>query len=236
LISPESHNYYHWLSDVLPRIRLYEPVFDQVDHFCVASNVPAKFLLLLNEFGIPEEKILKVAEKGKLHFDHLFVSSLPGSEGRSPNWAVDYLREKLIRSTSSWPSKKIYFKRGGNIERKILNEDSLLAQLQNEGFEIIDPGALTVRQQIELVSCASIIISAHGAAFSNLLFCPDRTAVIEIFSPDYFRTDCYYTLSAIRRLDYWYIIGDKPADAKWGDVTVDQLLLKKTIAALQQPQ
>src|ERR1700749_2353740 len=30
LISPESHNYYHWLSDVLPRIKLYEQILDQI--------------------------------------------------------------------------------------------------------------------------------------------------------------------------------------------------------------
>jgi hypothetical protein len=47
LISPESQNYYHWLNDVLPRIKIYEEVMAQVDHFCVASNVPAKFLDIL---------------------------------------------------------------------------------------------------------------------------------------------------------------------------------------------
>jgi capsular polysaccharide biosynthesis protein len=162
----------------------------------------------------------------------LYVSSLPGSEGRSPRWAVDYLREKLVKPSSTKPRKKIYFKRGGNVERKILNEASLIMTLQNDGFDIVDPEVLSVQGQIELMSETSIVIGAHGAALSNLLFCRNGTAVIEIFSPDYFRTDCYYTLSAIKSFNYWYIIGDKPADGKWGDVVVDEALLKKTIAAL----
>jgi hypothetical protein len=233
LISPESHNYYHWLSDVLPRIKLYEDVLDQIDHFCVASNVPAKFLEVLKDFGIAPEKILPVNDKEKLHFDHLYVSSLPGSEGRAPLWAIDYTREKLVKQQGVIkPSKKVYFKRGDSAERKIGNEAAIIVLLQNKGFEIVEPGELSIYAQINLMQRASVVIGAHGAALSNLLFCPDNCAVIEIFSPDYFRTDCYYTLSAARKLNYWYIVGIKPDGAKWGDIIADEALLEKTIDQL----
>jgi hypothetical protein len=233
LISPESQNYYHWLSDVLPRIKLYEPVLDQIDHFCIASNVPVKFIEILKDFGIPDNKILLVSDNEKLHFDHLFVASLPGSEGRSPHWAVDYLREKLVQSSPPVRrDRKLYFKRGANAERKILNEDLIINKLAGKGFEIVDPGALSLNEQIKIAGQAKIIIGAHGAALSNLLFSPDNIAVIEIFSPDYFRTDCYYTLSAIRNLNYWYLVGDKPAGAAWGDIVIPDDLLFKTIQQL----
>ncbi len=72
-------------------------------------------------------------------------------------------------------------------------------------------------------------MGVHGAALSNLLFSQEKTAVIEIFSPDYFRTDCYYTLSSALKLNYWYIVGDKPAGANWGDIAVSEEVLLKTI-------
>jgi hypothetical protein len=235
LVSPESHNYYHWLSDVLPRIRLYQSVLDKIDHFCISSKVPQKFLDLLADFNIPAEKILLVNDGEKLHFDHLYVSSLPGSEGRSPLWAVDYIREQLIKSQpSTSPTTKIYFKRGNSIERKILNEDAVITLLKNNGFEIIEPDSLTVAEQVALMHQAGIIISAHGAALSNLLFSHTGAAVIELFSPDYFRTDCYYTLSAILKLNYWYITGDKAAGSNWGDIIVDEQLLLNTIHVIEQ--
>jgi len=230
LISPESHNYYHWLNDVLPRIKLYETVLDQIDHFCVASTVPAKFLEILKDFGIPADKILLVEDKQKLHFDHLYVSSLPGSEGRSPKWAVDFIRDKLVGTAKAIQlSRKLYFKRGENAERNIINENELIAVFESNGFEIADPGKLTIHEQIALVQQAGVIVSAHGAALSNLLFSKADTSVIEIFSRDYFRTDCYYTLSSVLGLNYWYIVGDKPSEAKWGDITVSIDLLKKTV-------
>jgi len=165
----------------------------------------------------------------KLHFDHLFVASLPGSEGRSPRWAIDYIRERLIKPpVSAKPLKKIYFKRGNGTDRKLLNEESIIGLLKNNGFEIIEPGTLSIAEQVNLVQQAKIIVSTHGAALSNLLFSRDNLLVIELFSPDYFRTDCYYSLSAMLNLNYWYIVGEKPAGTNWGDIVIAEDLLLKT--------
>lgn len=233
LVSPEAHNYYHWLNDVLPRIKIYESVLGQIDHFCIASRVPEKFLEVLNDFDIPRKKILFINENEKLHFDHLYVASLPGSEGRSPQWAVEYLRKKLIKpATAIKPSKKIYFKRGADTERKVLNEDEIITMLEENGFEIIEPGKLSIHEQAALMQQSKVVIGTHGAALSNLVFCQPGVAVIEIFSPDYFRTDCYYTLSAALKLNYWYLVGEKPANAAWGDIIVDKQILVESIRQL----
>jgi Glycosyltransferase 61 len=229
LISPESHNYYHWLSDVLPRIKLYEKVMDQVDHFCVASSVPEKFLEILSVFGIPKTKLLLVKDDEKLHFDNLLVASLPGSEGRAPKWAIDFVREKLLPKKKSGATRKIYLKRGNVTQRRILNEDSLVKLLSARGFEIIDPDQLSIPRQAALMQEAKTVISAHGAALSNLVFAPENCTVIEIFSPDYFRTDCFYTLSDILNLNYWYIVGTKPSDAPWGDIIVPEEIMEQTL-------
>lgn len=192
--------------------------------------VPKKFLDVLTDFGIPPGKVLLVKDKEKLHFDHLYVSSLPGSEGRSPQWAIKYIRDKLIKTpTPAKPTKKIYLKRGNGTDRKLLNEDSIISALKNYGFEIIDTGNLSIYEQVSLVQQAKIIVSVHGAALTNLLFSPDNLMVVELFSSDYFRTDCYYTLSAMLKLNYWYIVGEKPARANWGDIVVDEKLLLRTI-------
>jgi len=229
LLSPESHNYYHWLSDVLPRIKLYEKVLDQVDHFCVASSVPEKFLEVLPAFGIPKNKVLRVKDNEKLHFDNLHVASLPGSEGRAPKWAVEYVRGKLVPKQKATPTKKLYLKRGDVTKRRILNEERVIKLLSKYGFEIIEPDKLSISEQAAVMQDAQIIISAHGAALSNLLFASENCTVIEIFSPDYFRTDCFYTLSGILNLDYWYIVGIKPPGAEWGDITVPEEVLEQTL-------
>ena len=234
LISPESQNYYHWMSDVLPRIKLYARVFDQIDHFYVASSVPEKFLEILPAFGIPAEKLVRVADLEKLHFQNLFVASLPGSEGRAPQWAVNYIREKLLPGNNPGkPFRKIYFKRGASAERKILNEDALEDLLKAQGFEIIEPDKLSIAGQIILMQETSLVVSAHGAALTNLLFANEGCTVIELFSPDYFRTDCYYTLANMLKINYWYILGTKPNGAKCGDILIPEDVLSDTLTKLQ---
>jgi len=230
LVSPQSHNYYHWLFDVLPRIGLYNTVLDQVQHFCVSAEVPQKFIEILPEFGIPVNKVLLIDDNEKLHFDTLFVASLPGSEGRSPKWGIDYVREKLLKTPPSLnPTRKIYFKRGSVAKRKILNEESIINLLTAQGFEIIDSGQLSIAEQIMLMHDARIIVALHGAALGNLLFASDKCSVVEIFSPDYFRTDCYYTLASLLKMDYHYISGSKSANANWGDIIVSEEALTETL-------
>ncbi|MES2425756.1 MAG: glycosyltransferase family 61 protein, partial [Bacteroidota bacterium] len=148
LVSPQGHNYYHWLFDVLPRIKLYTGVLDHISHFCISAAVPLKFLDVLPEFGIPQNKILLVNDTDKLHFDNLYVASLPGSEGRSPKWAIDYVRKVLLSKISQQPTRRIYFIRGDQGDRKILNETSIVNLLEKNGFETIDPDKLTVAAQI----------------------------------------------------------------------------------------
>lgn len=221
------------MSDVLPRIKLYSKVFDQVDHFCVASSVPQKFLDVLPLFGIPKEKLLLVKDDEKLRFQNLFVASLPGSEGRAPKWAVDFVREKLLpESNSAEPKRKIYFKRGTGVERKILNEDAVINILSEQGFEIVEPDKLTIPQQAALMQEAKVVVSAHGAALTNLLFASKNCSLIEIFTPDYFRTDCFYTLAGMLDISYWYILGTKPKNAAWGDIEVPEDVLINTLAKL----
>jgi len=233
LVSPQSHNYYHWLFDVLPRIKLYNAVLDQVQYFCISAKVPQKFIDILTEFGIPANKVLLIDDNVKLHFDALFVASLPGSEGRSPKWGIDFVREKLLKVPQNPnPTRKLYFRRGDHVERKILNEESVITLLSSSGFEIIEPGELSITEQIDLMHDARIVVALHGAALGNLLFASDKCSVIEIFSPDYFRTDCYFTLARILNLNYHYLLGIKPANAPWGDITVNETEFAEIIEKL----
>lgn len=237
LVSPESHNYYHWMFDVLPRIKLYEDVFSQVDFFYVSSAVPEKFLNVLTVFGIPKEKVKLLNDTEKLKFANLFVGSLPGSEGRSPRWAVDFIRQQLLSKVSLPASKKIYFKRGYAASRRVLNEDKIISLLTAEGFKIIDPENLSINEQIEIAKSAKIIISAHGAALTNLVFAAEgKCSVVEIFSPDYFRTDCYYTLASMLNLNYWYLTGIKPENTEWGSFLISEEALTETLTAISQIQ
>lgn len=62
----------------------------------------------------------------------------------------------------------------------MLNEGAILAFLNHRGFELVDPGTLTIRQQLELAADAEVIVGAFGAGMNLLLFAPADAAIIEL--------------------------------------------------------
>ena len=52
-----------------------------------------------------------------------------------------------------------------------------------------------------------MIVGAHGAALTNLVFCRPGTRVIELFSPRYVNP-CYRDLCVAAGLSYAAVIGD----------------------------
>ena len=57
-------------------------------------------------------------------------------------------------------------------------------------FEIHKPETISFKNQINLFRNSSIIIGAHGAAFTNIIFCKPGTKIIEIIPKDHPNKKC----------------------------------------------
>lgn len=118
---------------------------------------------------------------------------------------LNYMQYKLLsclKETSSL-NKRVFISRKDAAIRNLLNEDEIFAIFEKNGFTRYNLANLSVLEQIELFHNADIIVAAHGAALSNLLFCKPNTHVIEIFQE---RSDCcFYYLSQDLKLNYHYI-------------------------------
>jgi capsular polysaccharide biosynthesis protein len=89
-----------------------------------------------------------------------------------------------------------------------VNEAEVLELLTERGFTVVDPGALSVAEQIRACAGASIIVGAHGAGLTNLMFAAPGAAVVELFPGGHVLPDCYWTLSrSVPGLEYRYLAG-----------------------------
>jgi capsular polysaccharide biosynthesis protein len=76
---------------------------------------------------------------------------------------------------------------------------------------------------------AKYIIGAHGAAFTNLIFCKPNTKIIE-FKPFNHPGRNYEKISKINKLNYQKIISKKKfLKNNSGDIFIDLNILKKKI-------
>ena len=117
-----------------------------------------------------------------------------------------YLRHYEIPAPPDGSGKRIYLSREGAAIRRVTNEPDIVAMLSRYGFESVEPGGIPFSRQAELFQSADIIVSPHGAALANLMFCRPGTRVLEFFPADYI-DDCYLRISKAMELDYHYLFG-----------------------------
>jgi len=206
------YNYYHWMFEFLPQIELLRRSgidigsIDKfaVNHCCLPFQRETVSLL-----GIPLEKIVETYNnKNHIQARQLLVSSVIRE---STKWACDFLRREFLNDSIIGLQKKqrLFISRKEN--RRVINEDELVAVLTKFGFKSIAPESLSVAEQVALFAAAEVVIGVHGAALTNTVFCSPGTKVIEIFAPDYVNP-CYRKLSSQVGLEYWEFIGERVLD------------------------
>ncbi|HEX3982109.1 MAG TPA: glycosyltransferase 61 family protein, partial [Acidisoma sp.] len=125
--------------------------------------------------------------------------------------------QEVSSGIEAGPAERIFVSRHART-RALLNEDRVEAALRARGFAVVEPGRMTLAEQIALFKGARIVVGALGAALTNIVFCEAATKVVAITSasfPDTF----FWFLSLHRGLDYSEIrcpdVGDAGADAPW---------------------
>lgn len=68
----------------------------------------------------------------------------------------------------------------GKRDRTIVNEPKIIEALQARGFEVVYFEKLTPLEQIALMSRAEVMVSYHGAGFTNMLYANKDAHVIEL--------------------------------------------------------
>lgn len=229
IVSPGSSNYFHWIFESLPRLKLLSDVIEEIDYLFVPANLKKFQIESLNHLGISEEKLIEVNNNTHIICENLFVSSI-GNSGKMPKWACTFLRDAFLPKIKSKPFRLIYISRKDARYRRVINEEEVETFLQRAGFEIIEMSKLSFFEQIKVCSEAKIVVGPHGAGFSNIVFC-QKAKVLEIFAPSYINA-CYWMLSNQVGNQYFYMLGEEhPGHSSpvWRDFLIDIPKLKKVL-------
>jgi hypothetical protein len=236
-------NYYHFLMDSLTRLGVLAqaPSIAAPERWYVPLQTPFQ-RELLDLFGVAPSQRLDAGANPHVRAEVLVVPGPPAMTEKNPPWAVEFLRSRLLPSVdTSGPRRRIFITRGPSANnRTVVNEDALLALLAARDFEAVDPGALSVVEQIRTFATASVIVAPHGAALANLMFASPGASVVELVPagcllPDFWRLACGVPSLTYRYLSAW---GGPSRPTRGGtivrDIEVDLPALTKMLDALPQ--
>lgn len=201
LVAPNYPNYYHFLIEEMPAF------------LSAASSVSSDPLILLRE-GAP------TWVQHSLRFAGIEWQEVPRSPLRVRNYAVatrslmrpspedwrilrDFFMPK-VRSSRGLRGDRIFISRVGH-SRSTPWEPELQARLSASGWQILDPGLMSLKEQIELFSRAKVVAGLSGAAMANVLWMPEGATLVSLGPPTSEHGHLWMRLAALSRVNFHYI-------------------------------
>lgn len=209
-----AHCYYHWMVDILPKLKVLETAdidLESIDHFIVRDLDWSHQMKSLKTFGIPEHKIVLASDAPNIRAELLYNVEIRNFVGlRMHHFIPEFLREKFltVESKLSEKRRKIFIARPKGVNRPIENEEELLSFVVDNGYEVVIMEGMSFLDQALLFHSASSIITSHGGALTNIVYCKPGTEIIELFGAHVF--SYYYGLANLCGLEYKAVL--KTAD------------------------
>lgn len=199
-----SNNYFHWMTEVLPRIVVLHQANPSIPVLIPYNYLQYSFInQSLDRLKIAVKTFdVKSALKVKILF------AIPVQHvGRFNEGLLHTFRDSFFKpvNADSEPHRLLYISREKAKRRKVINEIELATFLSKKGFEKVILEDYTLDEQMQLMHKSKIVISCHGAGLTNIMFMQKGQTVIELKEKNnnYW---CYFSLARVFRLDYNYIL------------------------------
>ncbi len=232
-----SHNYAHWLTEILPRAHAYckqnederTAIITDVLHQNMDKSLRLiignrRLICLTSAECVFVQNLQLTSPTGYIPFERRNKEVHGHSHGVFDGGTLQSMRSHFHRllSISFDDENTKYFLRRNGAVRNIINQYEIEQMLVERGFHVIEPETLTFVEQVEIFSRASVIVGATGSAIANLLFCPPSAKIV-IFIPNFPNTSYWYWHHMARAVgnSVTYVIGERDDISKPFEVHSD---------------
>jgi capsular polysaccharide biosynthesis protein len=186
--SAEPSNYGSWIFRVVPKFQTLRWAAPKEQlRYLVWCEIPA-FQEYLEFLDVPEDRIIRLYPNDCIYeLERAVVPSMRNNQAFLDPESVALfaeIRDKLGKRQEQ--GTRIYISRVGQSQRghprAMLNESELVERLVKMGFQIVEPEALSVAEQISTFSSAEMVVGPSGSGMFNVVYCHPGTKVIDIES------------------------------------------------------
>lgn len=168
---PWENNYYHFFVDVLGKLALLEQVgVDSQTPLIVgqyASSLP--FSDIISRGSLANRQWIH-ADNRLLQLDNCYYCRTLQDVRTRTQFVLDLLELPRLSDDLAGSDHRIFVGRATATSRVLVNSEEVLALLKSYDFELIDPAALSFREQVDVFSRARHVVAIHGAGLTNVVF------------------------------------------------------------------
>ena len=196
-------NYYHVLAQNFPRLALLLDMPEFADfRIAIPATIRPWGLEILQEMGVSAERVVLLDTRQNALLRHGVVSVIRHVVGKDE---IRALRRRLGVNARQQGTRRFFVGRRTlrSHGRLLINEVEIASIAAEYGFEEIEPGGMSIRQQIELFGQTAAICGPGGAAFGNIVYAPDNAAVICMTPREVVGTWYPYLAGVCNQPFYW---------------------------------
>jgi len=237
---PWSSNYYHWITEAIPRI------------WAVRENLKEYTLVIPDDLAVIKfihgtlecfkfREIIPVPAGHTLIIAKAVVPQIkPFCYSYNPKTlqeTADYFRRLVRSSTLSEVGKfkRVYLVRGNSPRRRVVNEAEVVDELRGHGVASVDAAKYSFLQQVALFSNVDVLVS-NGSGLTNVSFMKEGTCILDLHKvitnvDDFFERAFFHLASAlnVRYFHQMCLPVDPDADMYVADFRVDIPVLRDNI-------
>lgn len=210
-------NFYHWFLDGLTRL-VHLRDFPEDCQILIPRNPPSFAKRSIELLGLADRVVETAGED--LRIERYWFAGPTMLSGCPDPLGTDWLLTKLLPQIASPPRRLLYVERN-SLTRNLTNAREVRNWFIDRGWDVVEPGAMPLDEQIRLFGEARAVAGPHGAAMTNLLWAAPGTRILE-FMPSRRRNGCYAGISLVRGHHHQSLVCKSDLQGTMG-VPLDQL-------------
>ena len=209
--------YGHFLHEACPQISLWREHLRPLGVKLLGLPLTCRWQEdALRSLGVEGGDIVRFAPNATLMCRELWLShAFEDARNRVLPEIADFADRTSLSDRSRRRTLRVYAARTDTANRRLANEDELIARLRQEGFVTFVGSEHTLAEQVAMFEQADIVVGKDGTNLTNIIFGDRGTLLVEILGETFF-DPLYLRIANIRGMHYDHVIARSVSGAGTG--------------------